>query len=197
MSKSNSTRKRPQAESVAANKDDASLADRWLKGLKNNPVVAAFIVLAACASGILAFYSQLPAPVQSIVTDALPHKDATATNGWAWAGYLDKHDTQAWATGPFVTLVRKSGGLQREYPLRSGDIVSPNKDLPQVIVDYRTRKNDNVLVAPSSRRAAIQPADDYTGAKFKAGNSYLVADVAVNAFRDHDFVVWLRLIPEK
>ena len=26
--------------------------------------------------------------------------------------------------------------------------VTPTKDIPQVIVDYKTRKSDNVLIAP-------------------------------------------------
>ena len=61
------------------------------------------------------------------------------------------------------------------------------------IVDYKSGKKDNVLIAPPKLRNAIQPDDDYTGAKYKVGQKYIVMDVFVASFPDHDPVVWLRL----
>ncbi len=118
-----------------------------------------------------------------------------ATNGWAFAGYLDKDNLSVWGTGPFVDMVRLSPGSARPYPIRIGDTVAPNKPIPQTVIDYRTKKFENVLVPPPQMRGAIRPDDDYTGAKSEKDKRYIVADVRVASFPGQDAVVWLRLTP--
>ena len=74
--------------------DDAPLADRWLKALKNNPFVATLIVVGVCITGAVTFYKTLPDKVQEAFVGLLPFSETKASNGWAWAGYLDKDNTQ-------------------------------------------------------------------------------------------------------
>ena len=181
-------------ESGKPKPDDMPLADRWLKALKNNPFIAALLVVGVCITGAVTFYKALPDQVQAALISLLPFGDTKTSNGWAWAGTLDKDNVQTWAIGPFVTIIRMSDAAGRGNPLKSGDVVTPKMDIPQTIIDFKTRKNDNVLIAPTRLRTVIHPDSDYTGMKFKAGQKYTVVDVVVASVPDSNPVVWLRLI---
>jgi pimeloyl-ACP methyl ester carboxylesterase len=116
-------------------------------------------------------------------------------NGWAWVGYLDPANPQLWATGPFVEVIQVSEAADRPYPIRTGDIVRPLKELDQVIVDWATKKAENVLIPPPKLTFAIDPEDDFTGKKLMPSSTFLVMDVQVWRAGNGDPVVWLRLVP--
>ncbi|MBN8899851.1 MAG: hypothetical protein J0H19_25550 [Rhodospirillales bacterium] len=173
-----------------------TLVARWLEALQNNPVIAAVVVVGTCIGATVPVYSALPELLRQKIVDSLPFtRESKATNGWAFAGYLDKDHPSVWATGPFVDMVKLSAASERRYPIRIGDVVSPNKRISQTVVDFRTKKFENVLVPPPQMRSVIRPEDDYTGAKFEKNRKYTVADVEVASFPGHDAVVWLRLTP--
>ena len=112
------------------NPGDATLAERWLNAIKNNAIVAALIVVGVCVSGVATVYKALPDQVQEALIRLLPLGEAKASNGWAWAGYLDKDNVQAWAMGPFVTVLKRSEAAERRYPLRIGDVCDAHQGHP-------------------------------------------------------------------
>jgi hypothetical protein len=58
---------------------------------------------------------------------------------------LDKADNNVWASTPRIEVVHQSGGSDRVYPVRIGDRVKIKKAIPQVIVDSKGLKDQNVL----------------------------------------------------
>lgn len=172
-----------------------SLADRWLRAIKNNPIIAAVIVAAGIIGSTASFYSALPASwVKYIAIILHLDLDQRPTNGWAFVGYLDQNDLNSFATPVKIEMVTASPAT-RQFPFRIGDVIRALSDMPQVIVDHRDHGTANVLIEPPRLRNEIIPASDYTGLKFQKGQEYEIADVKVAAYPMQDAAMWVRLVP--
>lgn len=175
-----------------AHKDDTTLVDRWTRRLKNNPVVAAIIMVAVALGAIGSFYKEFPSSWTAGIV-ALFDRTPRATEGWADAGTLDPSDHHRWSR-VYVEIDEQSGGSARPYPVRAGDVIKPRIDIPEWIVGYAERGTQDVLIAPKLENYKA-PAKNTTGAKYAAGVKYEVVEVSVMPVLGQDDVVWLRLIP--
>jgi len=177
--------------------DTGTLVDQWLRWLKNTPITAAIIVAAISIGATGTLWKSLPDEWKCL-SCLLGDSDAYAglpNNGWVYVGYLQKNDVKHWAQPSKVDIVTMSDAPDRDYPIRAGDIVRPKMALPQVIVGYADTEIENTLIAPPILTGEINPKRDYTGRMLNQKAHYLVNEVYVAGFPDHDFVVWLRLTP--
>jgi hypothetical protein len=175
-----------------ARKEDGTLLDRWMKALRDIPIVALAMLTATIVGGVGAFYKELPAEWRAGVAALLDHSPR-ATEGWAMVGSLDPSDPHRWSRGD-VIVVQQSGGLARPYPVREGDIVTPRVDLPEWIVGYAEHGERDRLTAPTLEDVK-SPKRNQTGAKYAAGAQFSVAELRVLASPGQDDMVWLRLVP--
>lgn len=173
---------------------DETLVDRWLRRLKNSPVVAVLIVAGVVVSAVAAFWQGLPASWKDSVSASAARPSAGPDNGWLFAGYLDPATERLWASPPHVRVVRPSGAPDRSYPIRIGDVVTPTSPRRQVIVGFQSSGTEHVLTPPVELREVIQ-AEDYTGRVLRPGEQFEVADVEVSRIPGGDPSVWLRLVP--
>jgi hypothetical protein len=177
---------------------DDTLTDRWLRRLKNNPVVAAAIVLGVTLAGLFTFWSQVPREVRDWFGDRLPSKGETVeapAMGWAFAGYVDRNDEFRWASPARVRLVEASGATDREHIFRVGDVVRPLEPVHQVIADYRTAGTLHQMEAPWMVTEEIRKKEDWTGRVYDTRTDLEVLDVSVSQYPGLDFAVWLRVQP--
>jgi len=158
---------------------EETLVEKGLNIIRNNPVAAVVIVVSVILIGASTVYKALPDSMQNYIPSLLFPKPP-ASNGWAFVGMLDKADDNRWVSGPKIEMVRQSGASDREYPFRIGDQVRVIRAMPQVIIDYRDKQKQNVLVKPTSVRGAINPDADYTGSVYTFGAEYGVMDIDVN-----------------
>ena len=178
---------------MAVEKEETRV-ERWDRALRNNPITAAIILLGVIVVGTSAVFRALPDGAQTYIVSLVsptPH----VSNGWAYVGMLDKADNNVWASTPKIEVVHQSGASDRVYPVRIGDRVRIKKAIPQVIVDFKGLKDQNVLVKPTTLRGAIDPARDYTGLSYPVDAEYEVMDLDVNGYPGQDRVMWLRLVP--
>jgi hypothetical protein len=167
-----------------------------LKAQRQLQFFIGFVVLAFLMGIGTLVAMTFPPSLPPAATETTPTPRSTAaTNGWAWAGYLDKDDPHIWSVGPFVDIESYSGSSDRPFPIRTGDVVRPKKDIPQVIVGYKSIGTENVLHAPPGLTDVINPDRDYTGLQYEATKTYLVNDVQVWGSTGMDPVMWLRLTP--
>ena len=176
----------------APKKDDATLVDRWMRRLKNNPIIAVIILIATIAAAAGGVYKELPTEWTAGFA-RLFDRTPRATEGWANVGTLDPSDRHRWSHVD-IDVVEMSGGSARPYPVRAGDIVRPRIGLRQWIVGYAEHGTRDILIAPTldDYRTAKQ---NLTGATYAAGEKFEVAEVSVMSVSGQDDIVWLRLIP--
>ncbi|TBD89784.1 hypothetical protein [Rhizobium ruizarguesonis] len=177
--------------------DKDTRVDLWLRWLKNNPITSVIIVAAISIGAAGSFYKSLPDEWKCVKCLIWPSTKYVGlpNNGWVYVGYLQKGDVKHWAQPSKVDIVTMSDAPDRNYPIRAGDIVRPKMPLPQVIIGFADTKEENVLRPPPELVGVIDPKKDYTGRILDTKTSYLVNDVSVAAFPDHDAVMWLRLTP--
>lgn len=177
---------------------DDTLTDRWLRRLKNNPVVASAIVIGISVAGVFTFWSQVPREVRDWFADRLPSQGETAgipAMGWVFAGYTDQNNEFRWASPARVKLIQASGATDREHIFRTGDVVRPLEPVQQVIADYRTAGTLHQMKPPWMVTEEIRKKEDWTGRIYDTSMDLEVLDVSVSQYPDHDFAVWLRVQP--
>lgn len=180
---------------------DHTLTDRWLRRLKNNPVVAALIVIGISVAAILSFWDHLPTGLRDWVGDMFHSRpESTQTQpsmGWVFAGYADKNNELRWASPARIRLVHASGAGDHPHMFRAGDVVQPLQPVPQVIADYRTAGTLHQMDAPWTITEVIRKSEDWTGRTYPAGKDLEVLDVSVSQLPDADWAVWLRVAPSE
>jgi hypothetical protein len=116
-----------------------------------------------------------------------------AGDGWAYVGTLAQKDDTKWTRGPGVKIVTASPAADRQYPIRQGDQVRILERTPQIIIDFKERKNQNIGQGPTKATGEIDPETDHSGLFYEAGYQYKVTDVDVDGNQGRDRVMYLRL----
>jgi hypothetical protein len=130
--------------------------------------------------------------------NCFPGSPSEADNGWAYVGKISAKDDQVWSLGPFLKIDKMSGSPDRKHPVREGDVITLTQAIPQVVIDYKYKKMQDVAVRPTARRDVVRPEDDYTGGKFEPTGKYTIQQLVVKSIiPTEDRVVWARLTPAK
>jgi len=175
-----------------------TLTDRWLRRLKNNPVIAAIIVVGVCVAAVLTFWREIPREWRDWISDWFVSRDASDPQpdmGWVFAGYADHSNELRWASPARVRLVAPSGGADRPHIFRTGDVVQPLEPVHQVIADYRTAGTLHQMEPPWMITEEIRKSEDWTGRVYDPATRLEVLDVSVSQIPDHDWAVWIRVRP--
>lgn len=178
---------------VAAKSEAKDLPSQWLTKLRNIPVVAALIVVAAIVTAASGFWVALPEGLKKAVSAYIDHPvKLPGETGWIFVGYFLQED-RSFIEGPYVAIM-SSNSRGRTRFVEIGDIVRIIKSPRRVyMVNFKSQGAAKKFVSPIER--GVISDDDQTSVTLPIGAELIVRDVSEGAWPGNPrAAIWARIV---
>lgn len=171
-----------------------TLFDRYSTKLKNHPVVATILVVAAIVGGVAQFtdaVSKVWTAIPNLRHAAKELPSLPGDSGWLLLGDLDQKG-ERYIRGPLYK-VEKSSYPDKSLTPRKGEQVRLTAERNVVIAGFKSTGLQRLFDPPWSLNVLTDA--DYTGIKLPKDSVVEIRDVSIASFPEQPLVVWVRIAP--